>query len=83
VLLAVVGYQTPPFHYCICTPTPLQAFQRNVEYQLAGQTTGGILRLVLANTTYVSHPTFASVGADKAPGSSNSSSDKQTSKQYR
>jgi hypothetical protein len=54
-----------------------------VEYQLAGQRTGGLLRLVLANTTYVSHPTFTGVGADKTPASSNSSTAKQTAKQYR
>lgn len=71
-----------PVHVPMSLP-PGQAFQRNVEYQLAGQTTGGILRLVLANTTYVSHPTFTSVGADKAPGSSSSSTNKRTAKQYR
>lgn len=63
---------------CNCTP---QAFKRNIEYKLAGQTTGGILRLVLANTTYVSNPAYNSVGAKVAP--TGSTTKQQTHKEWR
>lgn len=59
----------------------LQAFQRNIVYRLAGQSTGGVLRLVLANTTYVSNPAYNNIGADKGP--SGNSSTKPTTREYR
>jgi len=59
----------------------LQAFQRNIVYRLAGQSTGGVLRLVLDNTTYVSNPAYNNIGADKGP--SGSSSTKPTTWEYR
>jgi hypothetical protein len=67
----------------------LQTFQRNVEYKLAGQTTGGILRLILANTSYVNNPAYSSIGGDKVGptagtgSSSSSSSTYKKSKEYR
>lgn len=58
----------------------LQAFKHNIEYQLAGQTTGGILRLVLANVSYVANPAYSNVGADRSPAGTVT---KQTAREWR
>lgn len=57
-----------------------QAFKHNIEYQLAGQTTGGILRLVLANVSYVANPAYSSIGANLSTADSVT---KQTAKEWR
>jgi hypothetical protein len=85
-MIACAVLYGPERALCRRHPTPPhQAYQRNVEYRLAGQTTGRILRLVLANTTYVAHPDYASVGADKAPASNTTTSAQasSSSKVYR
>jgi hypothetical protein len=48
----------------------LQAFQRSVQYELAGQHTGALLLLVVANNTYVREPLASSLpdGGTQATG---------------
>lgn len=72
--LASTLHSVPP---PLCAP---QAFKNNIEYQLAGQTTGGILRLVLANVSYVANPAYSSIGANLSPADSVT---KPTAKEWR
>jgi hypothetical protein len=69
---------------CCCVPRPLlpQAFQESLQYELAGQKTGQLLLLVVANTTYLRSHIASQVDFNSSSSSADSSRPQQQFRRY-
>jgi hypothetical protein len=70
---------------CICLPAlPLpQAFKESIQYELAGQKTGQLLLLVVANTTYLRNHIASQVDFNSSSSSSSSDAASRPQQQFR